>query len=143
MAITDFTERADSIELRGTLGVPNGLGFFRVGFSYVGEYNEWAGVYQRRPRPNGQIIVKMKHYYPIDVPSTPKTVWRTFYGNVIKYWHELNDAQKNKLKNDGVKFARSGINRLCTEYTREKPFEMGSNILGYSALGNFKYFENL
>jgi len=143
MVITDITTRPPSLEVRGTVGKPNGLGFHFMGFSLVGDDNRFTGVFQRRRSRKGQVVVKMRHYYPIDTATMKKAIWRKYHGDLIKYWQFLTATQKEKLRKDGIKYSRSGINRLCTEYSQKKPLELGGNIIGYSQLGNLNYFYNV
>jgi hypothetical protein len=143
MAIVEWQDRLYSLETRGRYCIPNGVGEMIMGWSALGEYVENSGVFQRRPRPDGQIFVKMRYYFPPDTPTTKKEAWRYYHGSIIKFWHHLTDIQKKFFRTSGAKVGRSGINRLCTLYAQEKPLELGGNLLGYSMCGNFKTLETI
>jgi hypothetical protein len=48
MKSVSFADRLYSIETTQRFGNPNGLGLIQLGWSYLGEDNLWAGVYQKR-----------------------------------------------------------------------------------------------
>lgn len=94
MAIVNPTENGGIIEIRGTLGRPCGLGRFMLGLSQFGDWNPYAGIYQRRPRKGGQIIVRMKHYRPAYRRTTAQDARRVLFADAVAEWQALTATER-------------------------------------------------
>ena len=105
-----------SLELTGKFGLPTDLGNMWCGFSEIGDDNPFSGVYQRRKRKGGQIIVKMVYSMPPYVNTTIQKARRTKFSDAIKAWNELPFEQQviwNKKKSPR---GMSGYNRFISFY---------------------------
>lgn len=119
MVVIHAPDKKPSVEIRGTIGRPVGLGFFALGISWLGDSNHFAGVYQKRPRKTGQIFVKMRHYYPPDTPTINKENWRAFFASGVEAWHALTPAEKLAYNRRKTPSRQSGFTRFMSEYLRE------------------------
>jgi hypothetical protein len=94
MVVVDLAEEIKANSIRGKLGRPNGLGEIWCGWSHLGDEDILAGYYQRRPRPTGQIFVRMKHYVPTPIYHENQQTWRGVFANGVVAWKALNAEQK-------------------------------------------------
>ncbi len=118
MAIVKNNEIVRGLEIRGRLGRPWGVGEMWCGWSHLGDENPEAGYYQRRPRKKGQIIVRMKHYWPDAGHTSQQLHNRSVFRDGINAWNLLTDAQKLSYNQRKYPRGKSGHNRFMTEYLR-------------------------
>lgn len=104
------------IEIRGRIGRPNFLGCHMLGLSQLGDSDERAGFYQRRPRKGGQIIVKMKHYFPSPGYTPTQIANRSVFADGVAMWHTLTDLQKEGYNRAKYPTGLSGFCRFMREY---------------------------
>lgn len=104
--------------IRGALGRPNQVGEHWLGWTYLGDDNPMCGVYQRRPRAGGEIIVKMKHYHPV-VPLTASVQnVRNTFSAAATAWNNLTQMQKDVYNNATYPKGLSGWSRFLREYMK-------------------------
>lgn len=118
MAILDQNAIQRGFEIRKRLGKPNQLGEMWCGWSEFGDDDPFAGVYQRRPRKKGQIIVKMAHAWP-DCGHTPRQIYvRGVFAAGVTAWHALTTLQKQAYNRRKYPKGQSGFTRHMTEYLK-------------------------
>lgn len=101
MVIVERVDEAKSIDIRGRLGKPNGFGELYFGWSDFGDWFEGAGFYQARRNTKGQIIVKLRHYWPTNNQHVEQQAWRQVFKDGVNSWNELSESEKiewNKKK---------------------------------------------
>jgi hypothetical protein len=118
MAIVDFPNRADSFEVRGRVGLPVELGNFWCGWSVLGDDDTGSGIYQRRPRQGGQIIVKMRHYWPNNPQYEDQQAWRGVFADAVSAWQALTTEQKLEWKKKKWPRKMTGYNRFLRAYLK-------------------------
>jgi len=94
LVIVDLKQGVHSIEVRGRLGKPNLFGEVYCGWSQFGDENVSAGYYQRRPRPCGQIIVRMRHYFPDCGHTERQEEVRGIFADGVSAWKALSESEK-------------------------------------------------
>lgn len=137
MVVVDWKNRGLSLEARGRYGEPSGVGDFWLGFSSIGEYDEMAGVYQKRPRKGGQIFVRMKYY----VTPNPRTVkqqkFRAHFSDLIEAWNNLSFDDQILWNKKKWPIHCSGYNRFISDGMK-KPYGfayIGEFFIGISEIG--------
>lgn len=118
MVVVDLEGKSNTIEVRGALGRPNGFGDLYFGWSDFGDEFEEAGFYQRRPRPTGQIIVRMKHYFPTNYQHEQQQVWRGVFADGVDAWKLLTAEQKLVYKQRKYPRHMGGFQRFMREYLK-------------------------
>lgn len=116
MVVVDLGEEAKAIEIRGALGLPNGFGEVYYGWSEFGDYLEPAGFYQRRPRKTGQIIVRMRHYFPRNNQWENQQAWRGVFADGVDAWKALTDEEKLVWKDKKYPRGMLGFHRFMRQY---------------------------
>jgi len=119
MAIVDITNGPMSLEVRGRLGRPNELGAIWCGWSELGEYLPIAGIYQKRPRKNGQIFVKMKHYHGANPQTPAQQSNRATFAQAVAGWQALSEEQKNVWRKKTSPKYMAGYHRYIRSRMRE------------------------
>jgi len=118
MVVVDLGEEAKAIEIRGALGLPNSFGEIYFGWSEFGDYFEAAGFYQRRPSMKGQVIVRMRHYWPTNNQHEAQQVWRGVFADGVDAWKALTNEQKEIWRK--LKYPRNmlGFHRFMRYYLK-------------------------
>lgn len=119
MSIVSFPSRGQSLQIRGSLGLPNGLGEYWLGWSIVGDDNQHAGIYQSRPRNTGRIFVKMRHYFPRNYKTETQQAWRGVFAEAVAGWQQLSLEQKKEWREKKWPRHMSGYNRYLRYYLFE------------------------
>lgn len=120
MAIVKPLKNFPSLEIRRIFGKPNGLGQHFLGVTSLGDSDNFAGVYQKRPRKNGQMFVKMKFSVPHDPQTTAQITQRTKFANSIIAWQSLTTEQKNVYNALQYPLHMTGFNRFIRLYMRDE-----------------------
>lgn len=136
MAIVKFPESALSMKTVGVIGRPWGAGRILAGYSWVGDENEYSGVYQRRPRATGQILVKMKHYRSPNPQTDKQQAWRMYFKDILAVWHALPAGIRDDMRARKYPVGMGGWNRYCRAYMRRKPSQAGVMRAGMCPLGD-------
>lgn len=118
MAIIKPFDIVHSLEIRGRIGRPNGLGEIWCGWSELGEDLKIAGIYQKRPRPNGQIFVRMKHYHCRNPKTIPQQANRSIFADAVASWQACSEAQKSAWRRKKYPRGMSGYHRYLRNYMR-------------------------
>ncbi len=118
MAVIDVLKSVHSIEVRGKLGTPNGLGLITCGLSLCGMYLPVAGIYQKRHAKNGQYFVKMRHYRPTNPRTVNQQNNRISFKNAVLAWQTLDESEKLIWRRKKHPRFMSGYNRFIREYMR-------------------------
>lgn len=118
MVVVDLGVEGKIIEIRGAIGRPNCFGETYFGWSDFGDENDFAGFYQRRPRATGQIIVKMKHYWPTNRQHKDQQVWRGVFADGVAAWQSLTDEQKLEWKQKKYPRNMLGFHRFMRQYLK-------------------------
>jgi len=118
MVVVDLGQEAKAIEIRGKLGRPNSLGEMWCGWSVLGDGDILAGYYQRRPRPTGQIIVKMKHVIVANPQTELQQAWRGVFADGVEAWQLLTTEQKLMWRQKKYPRNMTGFCRFMRQYLK-------------------------
>lgn len=135
MAIVKFPHSNLSIKTHGVIGRPWGAGRHTVGYTYTGDDFEYAGVYQRRPRITGQILVKMKHYRSPNPRTDKQQAWRGYFADVKLVWDDFTPVVKDVWRTLLVKKGMGGWNTFASVYMKRKPSDAGVMRAGLCECG--------
>jgi hypothetical protein len=116
MAVLGPLESLLSFQARQKVGIPNQYGRIIYGVSRYGEKNDYAGIYQTRPRPKGRMMVRMVHYVPTNPQTIPQQTNRQKYADSVAAWQALSSSEKQfyRVKSSGRRM--SGYNLFQHEY---------------------------
>lgn len=137
MVVVAWKDRWLCMELRGKMGRPIELGNFWLGLSELGDQNPMSGVWQRRKRKKGQIIVKMKYGVPPYVNTPIQRSRRSKFASAITAWNSLDVDEQIKWNKKSSPKGMSGYNRFISWYMKQPDdyaivglFEIGFAKLG-------------
>lgn len=116
MAVKTPIEALRSVCARKKIGWPNGYGEAVLGFTYFGEDNEFYGIYQVRPRENGDIIVKMQFYRPPVQCTEAQGIQRDKFKNALLAWQALSDSEKKVWRDSASRRSRRGYAVFRSNY---------------------------
>lgn len=118
MAYLTEKQRVIGLNLRGKLGIPNGLGESICGWSFFGDWDEFAGYYQNHTTAKGKELVRARPYWPKNIETETRRAWRDVFAAGVLAWHNL--TAETKLAYNKLKFpARmSGFCRFMREYLK-------------------------
>lgn len=118
MAVLDNNALQKGVRITKRLGKPNQLGEMWCGWSELGDDDPYAGVYQRRPRKGGEIIVKMRHAWP-DCGHTSRQIYvRSVFADGVASWQSLTTLQKQSYNRRKYPKGQSGFTRYMREYLK-------------------------
>lgn len=123
------------IALNGRLGRPNGVGQIRLGWSWLGDRFEQAGIYQRDGKNHKQQIIKMRHYRPTNNRLPRQQFWRAHFRNSVSIYHALPSNTVELFRKRSTKYQMTGYNYYISEYSNVKPAHVGNYWLGFTRLG--------
>ena len=135
MAIVKFPDTVLSVQSVGIVGRPLGAGCVTAGLSWAGDDNPFSGIYQRRPRPTGQILVKMKHYRSPNPRTDSQQAWRAYFKDVLAFWHALPPEFREYMKLKRYPTGMGGWNRFARLYMSRKPTDAGIMRAGLCSCG--------
>lgn len=98
MAVVKPATDMFSIEMRGKFARPCGAGAYWTGKSVIGEYVKESGIYQKRPRKQGQIFVKMKHYTVPNMQTAAQVARRNKFALAVQNWQSFTPSQKAEYR---------------------------------------------
>lgn len=91
------------------------LGLFGLGHGRLGN----DVLYTKNQNMGGQIIVKMRHYWPTNTETETRRTWRNVFAAGVSAWHGLTTGEKlyyNTLKHPA---RQSGFTRFMSRYLSE------------------------
>ena len=135
MAIVKFPETNLSLKTHGVIGRPWGAGAHLAGWSMLGDDFEYSGVYQRRPRVTGQILVKMRHYMSPNPRTEAQQAWRGYFAIVKQIWDGLTEQERTEWRSPQYPYNMGGWNRYASRFMKAKPAYAGAYLVGMSQLG--------
>jgi hypothetical protein len=136
MVRIDGANNLISLRAAGIFGRGAGLGQMFCGWSWLGDSNPYAGIFQTRPRFGRTVFVRMNHYLQTNPKTGKQQAWRAFFKRIMGIWHALSDEEKYFLEHMKNWKGMSGWNRYARMYLRRKPTDLGNCVLGMSGLGN-------
>lgn len=139
MAIIKFPETNLSLSTRGVIGRPWGAGAMLAGRSFYGDDFPYSGIYQRRPRITGQILVKMKHYRSPNPQTEAQQAWRGYFALVKQVWDGLTEEERTQWRTSQPPYNMGGWNRFASRFMKAKPDYAGVFVAGASHVGNLTY----
>lgn len=135
MAIVKFPETNISLHTHGKLGRPWGLGIMQAGYNFVGDDFKYSGIYQRRPRIEGQIMVKMKHYVPVITRTEGQQDQRSYFADVKTVWDNLDSSEKLLWQTILAKNGMGYWNSFASDFMKRKASYSGVMRLGQNQIG--------
>jgi len=120
-------QKLASIKMWKRLGKPNQFGWIMPGWSEFGDDNDFAGVYQGRPRRKKYIVLGdkipgkrqnffMKPAWPVNTITAPRTVVRNKFRDGVNAWLDLTTEQKMVYTQRANKKQRQGFCLFMSEY---------------------------
>ena len=117
MAIKTPYETFFSLTVSGQHAFPNGFGKIFFGFTYFGDDNIRAGIYQMRHTKQGIRIVQEIFYRPKVGRSDSQNNRRDLFSEAIFLWQNLNSSQREHYNSLVQRRSRLGyhyfIQKIC------------------------------
>ena len=120
-------QKLASFKMWKRLGKPNQFGWIVPGWSEFGDDNDFAGVYQGRPRrktfvtlgekiPGKRLNFFMKPAWPVNPQTAPQQVQRGKFADGVTAWLNLTAEQKLLYNVRADKKQRQGFCLFVSEY---------------------------
>jgi hypothetical protein len=116
MVLIETPDKLISFEARKKLGVPNQYGQIVYGVSDYGVKNNYAGIYQMRPRTSGRVAVRMNFYAPPETALRIANPRRGVFANAVSAWQALSTSQKEVYRVKSWGKHMSGYNVFLHEF---------------------------
>ena len=120
-------QKLASFKMWKRLGKPNQCGWIVPGWSEMGDDNDFAGVYQGRPRrktfvvlgekiPGKRLNFFMKPAWPVNTITAPRTAVRDKFRDGVDAWKALSAETKELYSVRANKKQRQGFCLWMSEY---------------------------
>lgn len=124
-----------SLDARGSFGRSGGFGRIAFGFTYLGYYEWYAGIYQKKYYFGKPYISRMKFYRPTNPRTLKQQNWRAVCANGWTYWNSLTIEQKENYRIEGIKKRMSGANCFMSFWLKNPSRGFGNILFGYTGFG--------
>lgn len=141
MAIIDDRSSLYVLGITGKIGIPNGLGLIKCGWTRLGYENRINAIYQRKVTLKGKKISKMRHYKPTNSRMPYQQFWRDYFRTAVKIYHGLASETFDLYSKRSKKFRMTVFNYFISQYTYEKPAHLGNYRAGWSKLGVLTFIQ--
>lgn len=124
-----------SIDARGSFGRSGAFGRIAFGFTWLGYYSWYAGIYQKKYYYGKPYISRQKFYRPTNPRTDKQQSWRAVcaYGWVL--WNSLTDEQKKEYYEKAKVRRISGPNLFMSLWLKNPTWGFGMALFGYNANG--------
>lgn len=118
MLADDYSQCVPGALVQKQLGRPNRLGEHILGWTWLGHFNKYAGIYQKRHNylENKIVGVKERFYRPTNPQSVPQQAWRQKFADGMDEWASLTPAEKEWYNQRGNLLGMHGVNLFLREY---------------------------
>ena len=131
------TSKLLSLDARGKFGRSGGFGRIAFGYTYLGFYSWYAGIYQKRYFYGEPYLSKSKFYRPINPQTLKQQNWRFVCSYGVYLWQNLDLELKNKYNERAKKKKMSGYNLFISEWLKTSTSGFGRILFGYNAFGYY------
>ncbi len=124
-----------SLDARGAFGFSGGFGKIRFGYTKLGYYTKYAGIYSKQHNKK-PFAISLKQFYR---PSNPKTVkqmnWRYTLAYFWEVWYTLTPTEKESWRLKGMKKKMTGANAFMSQQLKNPTGGFGKILFSYNRFG--------
>jgi hypothetical protein len=124
-----------SLDARGKFGYSGGFGRIAFGYTRLGFYNWYCGIYQKRYYYGKPYISKSKFYSSTGGNTLKQINNRAVLAYMWVLWAFVDQKIKEKYKINGAKIGITGANFFMSEWLKTPTSGFGSMLLGYNGFG--------
>ena len=110
MTILTNIKEKPALSIRQTIGFPNQLADMQLGFSFFGDCNPYSGIYAKRKGKKRQLMIRERFYYPTQLHNESNDAARLKFGNAVREWQNMNEADKSPFRSRARKLKMTGFN---------------------------------
>lgn len=107
-----------SLDARGKFGYSGGFGRIAFGYTRLGFYDWFCGIYQKKYYYGKAFISRMKFYRPTNPQTERQQLWRSIVANGWATWNTLTTEQKQAFKKMSKNMHMTGPNLFMSEYLK-------------------------
>lgn len=107
-----------SIGARGQFGYSGGLGRIALGYTRLGFYCPYSGIYETKPRAGGRITYLKKFYRPTNPQTETQQAWRAVLTAGWAEWATYDPETKEQYRLRGIRRQMSGANLFMSEWLK-------------------------
>ncbi len=115
---TGSNGRIMSLDARGKFGYSGGFGRIAFGYTRLGFYNWFCGIYQKKTRHGKSFISRMRFYRPTNNQLPGQQSWRGVMASAVLAWQALTPPARAKWAKIAIKKKMSGYNAFLSYYLR-------------------------
>lgn len=120
MTIVLGTGKLMSLDARGKFAYSGGLGAIRLGYTRLGFYSPFHGVYQRKHTFVGPRISRMRYYRPTNPQTPTQQAWRAKMAEGWSGYNALTTPEKVQLSKEARKYRLSGPQLYMSRYLQSQ-----------------------
>ena len=124
-----------SLDSRGKFGYSGGFGRIAFGYTRLGFYNWYCGIYQKKYFYGKPFISRSKFYRPTNPRTIKQQNWRAVCAYAWVLWALVDPAIKEKYKLRGAMNHMTGPNAFMSEWLKTPTHGFGNILFGYNAFG--------
>lgn len=118
MVVINVKNGIPADDSRGKFDEPAGYGMAVFGCSRYGDFNPWAGVYQKQLGKKGKILSRHFDNYPTKSNSYGSLRRREMFRNGMLAWKALDTETKREYNSRKYPYSMTGHNRFLKEYLK-------------------------
>ncbi len=107
-----------SIDARGKFGFSGGFGRIAFGYTRLGFYNWYAGIYQKKYLYGVPYLSRMKFYRPTNNQHENQQLWRSQVTGGWVAWRALDPETREQWRLRGMKRRMTGPNAFMSEWLK-------------------------
>lgn len=111
-----------SLDARGSFGYSGGFGRIAFGYTRLGFYNWYCGIYQKKYYFGKPYISRMKFYRPTNPQTARQQLWRSVVASGWEEWATYDIEQKNQWKLRGRNRRITGANMFMSEWLKSHKY---------------------
>lgn len=101
---------------RKRYGFSHSLGTIFLGYTLLGDFNPYAGIYQYRNSAKQRYHIKSIMYWPTNPRTAPQQAWRAVFANGALAWGALTLTEKEAYNKRAKPYHMTGYHLFQREY---------------------------
>lgn len=120
-----------SLDARGKFGISGAFGRIAFGYTALGFYSWWSGIYSKKYYFGKPYISRMKFYRPTNNRMLGQQNWRYIHAFATSLWQSLTTEEKQPFELKGKMNRMTGYNFFLSLFLKNPPYQFGAVYFGF------------
>jgi hypothetical protein len=120
-----------SLDARGKFGWSGGFGRLAFGYTRLGFYSWWAGIYSKKYYYGKPYISRMKFYRPTNPRTILQQNWRAVHAYATYLWRSFDPETQEPYEMKGKRAKMTGYNFFLSYFLKNRPHGFGAIYFGW------------